>query len=315
MAGKYGLCRSRAKPHSTQRRHPADKPIHQHRHTRQRSAQKHPAQPGDIKAAQFAQYVQGIIGVGDIAGNAPPDSLHLAGKPCIGKPCAAPGHGLHRLCQQHGGYGAGGGGVANAHLAGSHQPVALGGKLPGQGDAPANGLHCLGAGHGGAFGKVRSPGGNAAVPHAGHRRTGYAHVHRQHIAVRRLRHPADAGAPRGKVLGYGAGHALVGLAYALRHHAVVCAEHRHHPAGKIKLCLAGQRSGVLQQRFQRPQPAQGLGKACPVGMGGSTGSVVRRGDGSKQLHQFSFGHFRHPLCFKKCCAACTKRRGRAVPAQ
>ena len=190
-----------------------------------------------------------------------------------------------------------------------------GGKLPGQGDAPANGLHCLGAGHGGAFGKVRSPGGNAAVPHAGHRRTGYAHVHRQHIAVRRLRHPADAGAPRGKVLGYGAGHALVGLAYALRHHAVVCAEHRHHPAGKIKLCLAGQRSGVLQQRFQRPQPAQGLGKACPVGMGGSTGSVVRRGDGSKQLHQFSFGHFRHPLCFKKCCAACTKRRGRAVPAQ
>ena len=52
-----------------------------------------------------------------------------------------------------------------------------------------------------------------------------------------------------------------------------------------------------------------------MSMGGSTGGVVRRGDGSKQLHQFSFGHFRHPLCFKKCCAACTKRRGRAVPAQ
>ena len=50
-------------------------------------------------------------------------------------------------------------------------------------------------------------------------------------------------------------------------------------------------------------------------MGGGAGGFVRRGDGSKQLHQFSFGHFRHPLCFKKCCAACTKRRGRAVPAQ
>ena len=49
--------------------------------------------------------------------------------------------------------------------------------------------------------------------------------------------------------------------------------------------------------------------------GGGAGGFVRRGDGSKQLHQFSFGHFRHPLCFKKCCAACTKRRGRAVPAQ
>ena len=50
-------------------------------------------------------------------------------------------------------------------------------------------------------------------------------------------------------------------------------------------------------------------------MGGGAGGFVWRGDGSKQLHQFSFGHFRHPLCFKKCCAACTKRRGRAVPAQ
>ena len=145
----------------------ADEAIHQHGHTRQRPAQKHPAQTGDIKAAQLAQYVQYIIGVGDIAGNAPPDGVHLASKPCVGKPCTAPGHGLHRLCQQHGGYGAGGGGVANTHLTGSHQPVALGGKLPGQGDAPANGLHCLGAGHGRAFGKVRSPGGNAAVPHAG----------------------------------------------------------------------------------------------------------------------------------------------------
>ena len=137
------------------------------------------------------------------------------------------------------------------------------------------------------------------VQHAGHRRTGDAHIHRQHIAVRRLRHPADAGVPRGKVLGYGAGHALVGLAYTLRHNAVVCAEHRHRPVGKIKLRRSGQSGGILQHRLQRTQPAQGLGKACPVGMGGSTGSVVRRGDGSKQLHQFSFGHFRHPLCFKK----------------
>ena len=315
MTGKHGLCRSRAQPHGAQRRHPADKAIHQHGYARQRPAQKHPAQSGDIKAAQLAQDVQDVIRGGAVAGNTPPDGVHLAGKPCIGKPRTAPGHGLHRLCQQHGGYGAGGGGVANAHLAGSHQPVTLGGKLPGQGDAPANGLHRFGAGHGGALGKVRSSGSNAAVPHAGHRCTGYAHIHRQHIAVRRLRHPADAGAPRGKVLGYGAGHALVGLAYTLRHHTVVCAEHRHRPAGKIKLRRAGQRGGILQHRLQRTQPAQGLGKACPVGVGGGAGGFVRRGDGSKQLHQFSFGHFRHPLCFKKCCAACTKRRGRAVPAQ
>ena len=315
MAGKHGLCRCRAQPHGAQCCYPADETVHQHGNTRQRPAQEHPAQPGDIKAAQLAQYVQGVIRVGTVAGNAPPDGVHLVGKPCIGKPRAPPGHGLHRLCQQHGSHGAGGGSVANAHLAGGHQPVALGGKLPGQGDASANGLHRLGACHGGAFGKVRSSGGNAAVPHAGHRRTGNAHIHRQHIAVRRLRHPADAGAPRGKVFGYGAGHALVGLAYALRHHTIVRAEHRHRPAGKIKLHRSGQPSGILQQGLQRTQPAQGLGKACPVGMGGGAGGFVRRGDGSKQLHQFSFGHFRHPLCFKKCCAACTKRRGRAVPTQ
>ena len=133
--------------------------------------------------------------------------------------------------------------------------------------------------------------------------------------MRRLCHPAYAGAPRGKVLGYGASHALVSLAYALRHHAVVRTEHRHRPAGKIKLRCAGQRSGIFQQGLQCAQPTQGLGKAGPVGMGGGAGGFVRRGDSSKQLHQFSFGHFCHPLCFKKCCAACTKRRGRAVPAQ
>ena len=142
---------------------------------------------------------------------------------------------------------------------------------------PAYGIHRFGAGHGRAFGKVRSSGSNAVVQHAGHRRTGDAHIHRQHIAVRRLRHPADAGAPCGKVLGYGAGHALVGLAYTLRHHTVVRAEHRHRPAGKIKLCRAGQRGGILQHRLQRTQPAQGLGKACPVGVGGGAGSFVRRG--------------------------------------
>ena len=59
----------------------------------------------------------------------------------------------------------------------------------------------------------------------------------------------------GKVLGYGAGHALIGLTYALRHHAVVRTEHRHRPAGKIKLRRAGQPGGILQHRLQCAQPA------------------------------------------------------------
>jgi len=42
-----------------------------------------------------------------------------------------------------------------------------------------------GAGHGRAFGKVRSPGGNAAVPHAGHRFACHAHIHGHHITVGR----------------------------------------------------------------------------------------------------------------------------------
>ena len=95
----------------------------------------------------------------------------------------------------------------------------------------------------------------------------------------------------------------------------LAANEMYRSAGKIKLRRAGQRGGILQHRLQCTQSAQGFGKACPVGVGGGAGGFVRRGDGSKQLHQFSFGHFRHPLCFKKCCAACTKRRGRAVPAQ
>ena len=116
MAGKHRLGRRGAEPHRAQSRHAADKTIHQNGHTLQRAAQKHAAQPGNIKPAQLGQHIQRVSGIGLAAGNAAPDRINLAGKPCIRKPGPASGHALHGGTQQHACHGAGGCGVANAHL-------------------------------------------------------------------------------------------------------------------------------------------------------------------------------------------------------
>ena len=140
------------------------------------------------------------------------------------------------------------------------------------------------------MGEVLRPGSDAAVDHTGHQVPGHAHVHGHDLAPGRFGHLADTGPPGSKVFGHGAGHALVGLAHALRHHAVVGAEHQHGPVGKIKLGRAGQRGGFFQQRFQRTEAAQGFCEAGPVGVGGGAGRFVGRGDGGKKLIQFRFCH-------------------------
>ena len=109
MAGKHRLGCCGAEPHRAQRRHAADESV-------QRAAQKHAAQPGNIKPAQLGLHIQRVSGIGLVVGNAAPDRINLAGKPCIRKPGPASGHALHGGTQQHACHGAGGCGVANAHL-------------------------------------------------------------------------------------------------------------------------------------------------------------------------------------------------------
>ena len=136
----------------------------------------------------------------------------------------------------------------------------------------------------------------------------------ERLAAGRFCHLADARPPRRKVFGHGAGHALVGLAHALGHDAVVRAEHEDGPAVKGELRRAGQGGGVFQQGFQCAQPAQRLGQAGPVGVCGRAGGLAGRGDGGEKLFQFRFGH---GVCSFWCsiAAASTNRRGRGVPAQ
>ena len=291
VAGKHGLFRGGAEPHRAQSRHTADEAIHQHGQAFQRAAQKNTAQPGDVEPAQLGEHVQRVSGIGPIPRNAPPDGIQLAGKPRVGKARAPACHPLHGLTQQNRSHGAGGGGVANAHLPRGQQlhPRRL--LRPDKPDARRNGIHRLLAGHGRAGGEIRRPGGNAAVLHSGHRLPGHAKVHRHHFAAGRFCHLADTGAPGGKVLGHGPGHALVRLAHALRHHAVVGAEHQHGPAGKRQLCRAGQGGGILQHGLQPAQPAQRLGQAGPVSMGGGAGGLVRPGDPGKKLFQFKLCHW------------------------
>ena len=129
-------------------------------------------------------------------------------------------------------------------------------------------------------------------------------------------HLAHAGAPRGKVLQHRAGHAGIGLAHALGHHAVIGAQHQHGAAGKIQLRGAGQGGGILQHGFQAAQPTQRFGQRSPVGVRRSAGRFIRRGDGLQPCVQFGFGHTVPPVfVWAYCAAAVTKRCGSRVPAQ
>ena len=113
--------------------------------------------------------------------------------------------------------------------------------------------------------QLRTPGtGSPAMPISTGRTSQWAVRAIWHTLVR----------PHGKVFGHGTGHFLPGLAHALRHHAVIRAEHHHHPAGKIKLRAAGKGGGILQHGLQPAQPAQRLCKAGPVGMCRRAGSFV-----------------------------------------
>ena len=290
MAGEHGLGGGGAEPHRAQGRHPADETIHQDGQVFQCAAKEDPAQPGDVKAAQFGQHVQRVGSIGLVAGDAAPDGVQLAGQPGVGKARAPPGHDLDGLAEQDRRHSAGRGGVADAHLAGGEQLVPLRLLRPHQFDARRDGLHSLGAGHGGALGEVCRSGGDAAGDDARHRCACHAHVHRHDLAAGRFCHLANARPPRRKVFGHGAGHALVGLAHALGHDAVVRAEHEDGPAVKGELRRAGQGSGVFQQGLQCAQPAQRLGQAGPVGVCGRAGGLAGRSDGGEKLFQFRFGH-------------------------
>ena len=295
MAGEHRFCGRRAEAHGAQSSHAADEAIHQHGHTGQRTAQKNAAQACDIKAAQLCHHVQRVFGVWFVDKDAPADGVHLAGQPFVRKARAAPGHPFDRLAQQHRRHRAGGGGVANAHLAGGDEPVAVVRQLPGKGNARPNGLHGLRSAHGRASRKVCRAGCNAAVSHAGHRFARDAHIHGQHVAVRRAGHLAHAGAAHGEVLGHGTGHFLPGLAHALGHHAVVGAEHRHHPAGEVEVRAAGEGGSIFQHGLKGAQPAQRFCKTHPVGVCRRAGGFVRGCDGSEQGFQFGFGHFCCPF--------------------
>ena len=108
-------------------------------------------------------------------------------------------------------------------------------------------------------------------------------------------HLANTGAAHGEVLSHGTGHFLPGLAHALRHHAVIGTEHRHHPAGEVEVGAAGEGGSIFQHGLEGTQPAQRFCKTHPVGVCRRAGGFVRGCDGSEQGFQFGFGHFCCPF--------------------
>ena len=290
VAGEDSLCCRRAEPHGAERSHAADEAVHEGGHIFQRTAKEHTAQPGNIKASQLCQHVQRVGGVGVVDSDTALNGVDLAAQSRVRQPRAAPGHLGSGAVKQHGGHGARRRCIADAHFSGRQQLNALRLLRTDKRNARRDGLHGLGAGHGRTLCKVPRAGGDAAVHHAGHGCARDAHVDGHDGATGSGGHPADTGAPRGKVHRHGAGDAGVGLADALCHDAVVSAEHEHRAAAEVELCAAGQRGGVLQHRFQLSQSTQRLCQCRPVGVGGGAGGLVRRGDGFEQGFQFGFGH-------------------------
>ena len=147
MAGENGLFRRGAEPHRAQRRHAADESVHHDGQPFERTAQKHAAQPGNIKAAQRRQHPQRVRGVGVVAGNAAFYRIYFAVQSCAGKSRTAPGHLGHRAAQQHAGHGAGRRCISDAHFPRRQQLCAVLLLRAHQRDARGDGLHGLCAGH------------------------------------------------------------------------------------------------------------------------------------------------------------------------
>ena len=87
--------------------------------------QKDAAETRDVKPAKLGEDIQRVVRVGLIDRNAPLNGIDLPGKALIREARAPAGHALHRLAQQYRRHRAGGGGVANAHLARGQQGDAL----------------------------------------------------------------------------------------------------------------------------------------------------------------------------------------------
>ncbi len=122
-------------------------------------------------------------------------------------------------------------------------------------------------------------------------------------AAGRLGHLADAGAPHGKAFRPRHGSRLSARSHALRHHAVVGAEHQHHPVENASSAVPV-RAAASSSTSSLPSLPSGLA-VLAQGMGG--GACVSSGAILEKLFQFK-------LCHWSCSSDDSVRRHPRIPA-
>ncbi|MNP15154.1 hypothetical protein D3C76_1075000 [compost metagenome] len=206
------------------------------------------------------------------------DHLDLVRHALAVQPGSGPGQCAGRQVQQGAGQGAGGGGVADAHLTAD---IEVGPGRNGALDAGAAGLQgdqALCGGHRRFPGEVRRAGPHLQVQHAGQRfqRHGGAQVHQFQGGAQAARQHADGGPTPDEVAQHLAGHRLRVGGYALLHHAMVAGEHGEPgaiDARPFATLLGRQGNG---EAFQLAEGATRLGQLVLAGLGLGSGDRVER---------------------------------------
>ena len=263
MGGQHEVPAVRSQLHGQLSRHGGDDAVDDHGQAVHRSAQEEAGKGRDIEAAQFGQDVQRVGGVRPVQLDGGADRLCLAGQAGVGQARPPAGQLRRGPIQQQTGYGGGGGGIADAHLAADQQVVALILQPARLLDAEADGFLRLLPAHGRTGGDISRAAGALMSGHAG-LVLDHAHVEGENVRLQAAAQSVDIAVTGGHLPGHGGGDLRATLGHAPGHHAVVSAEDRHGPIVQAHVSRALDGGQPAQGFLQPSQRTQRLGQSVPA---------------------------------------------------
>ena len=275
-----------------------DKPVHHHRAPAGRRTQHRPGQYADFQPAHLDQHVQPVLRVRIVDLNGPPDYLDLMRQAGVVQAGAASGGNRRVGAGDDGSNGAGGGGVADAHIAAGNQVGALADLLLGGVNADFQAADGLLSGHRRADGHIGGAVGHLDRAQQGVRFQvgGHAGVENHNLRPGVPGQYVDAGPAAQKVIDHLRRDFLGVGADPFGHHAVVASGQNDRLAADLRDGVAehpGQHNG---QVFQPSQAAQGLGQGILPGLGSGHRFLIEGSNTLQgQVNQGGYGHYGPPV--------------------
>ena len=302
MGREHEVRAGRVQPVSAQRRQRADDPVDHHRQPVIRCSDIAAGERRDIEAADLRDDIYGVGRIGLIQRERRLNDFLLMDEPFVRQAAALAHDFVRGQAGERHAAGAGGTGVADAHLAVAQQFVAFFLAQPHHVDAGQDALDGLLAGHGRAFREVVRTVRDVAVDHEGAVHPSLdPDIHDLQVRAGIVGQHAHAGHAFGDVLRVIAGHLLGRACHALLDDAVVRREDEHAALLRRVDHLAGDARHLDRDGLEPPEAAQGLQKPVVAFFRGFDGRPVRAGDSVQiivESHKLSFFYHSSPNCFR-----------------